>query len=100
MNAARTYLREIIGLGIDPAGLARANAVLEEGLDALTELADFDAAEIKTLCQAVRKPGGTIIDPNNATRVIQNPGHNIPSICEGRLILACYGDSLYQYIGT
>ena len=73
--------------------------MLEEGLDALTELADFDAAEIKTLCQAVRKPGGTIVDPNDNTRVIQNPGHNIPSICEGRLILACYGASLYQYIG-
>ena len=30
MNAARTYLREIIGLGIDPAGLARAMRVIDE----------------------------------------------------------------------
>ena len=51
MNAARTYLREIIGLGIDADGLARADAMQAEGLEALEELADFDAAEIKTLCQ-------------------------------------------------
>jgi len=52
MNAARTYLCKILGLGIDADGLARANAMLAEGLDALEELADFDAAEIKTLYQA------------------------------------------------
>ena len=70
MNAAQTYLREIIGLGIDADGLARADAMQAEGLEALEELPDFDAAEIKTLCQAVRKPGGTIVDPNDPTRVI------------------------------
>jgi len=77
MNTARTYLRKIIGLGIDADGLARADAMQAEGLEALEELADFDAAEIKTLCQAVRKPGGTIVDLNDPTQVIQNPGHNI-----------------------
>lgn len=59
----------------------------------------FDKEGIKSLCSSVRKPGGQILDPNNADQLIMDPGFNIPGICEKRLLLACYGAKLYHSIG-
>ena len=61
----RNYLRGTIGLGADAAGLARANAIIDEGLESMNDLAEFDQASMKTLCSSVRKPGGTVTDPND-----------------------------------
>ena len=95
----RTYLRTTIGLGMDAAGLGRANAIIDEGLETMTDLAEFDQDTMKTLCSSVRKPGGTITDPNDPNRVISNPGMNIPSLCENRLCMAAYGAGIYQIVG-
>ena len=95
----RQYLRTIIGLGADPLGLERADAIIDEGIASMEDLAEFDKDDIVTLCTSVRKPGGLITDPNNILRQITNPGTSIPSICESRLILAAYGARMYTMIG-
>ena len=89
--AIRTYLKDVIGLGNDQLGTERANAIIAEGLDGFDALVDFNKDDIKSLCSTVRKPGGTIEDPNDNTRQISNPGTSIPAISEGRLQLCAYG---------
>ena len=45
VQATRTYLRAVIGLGVNAEGTARANTIISEGLDNLDdlhELADDD----------------------------------------------------------
>ena len=64
-------------------------------MENIDDLAEFDEEDVKTLCASVRKPGGTIEDPNDATRQIANPGHSIPAIAEKRLKLAYYGARIY-----
>ena len=65
LASLRTYLRGQIGLGTDARGLERANAIINEGLNSIDELVDLaDDDGIKTLCQNVRKPSGTIPQPN------------------------------------
>ena len=99
--AMRTFLRDVIGIndveGPDPA--ARRVAIQEEGLNVLSDLLEFDKDGIKSLCSSVRKPGGQVPDPNNLGRLMNNPGFNIPAICEKRLQLACYGARTYDLIG-
>ena len=110
VNATRTYLRTVIGLGNDAEGYERANAVIEEGLDDLSEIGELAEGDgIKTLCSSVRKPAGTMPqpgwvapDPNpnqlTAPRVARI-GKVIPVICEQRLTLAAYGADIYTSIG-
>ena len=99
-NAMRTYLRDIIGIADIPGDAnARRVAVQEEGLNTIDDLIEFDDEGIQTLCQSVRKPGGTIVDPADATRRIPNPGYSIPAICEKRLKAAAYGARMYNMTG-
>ena len=101
-NGFRTYLRDVIGIADVPGGnpTARRIAIQDEGLTTIDDLVDFDDDEIKILCQSVRKPGGSIVDPNDATRTrtIPDPGFKIPSVCEKRLKLAANGARLYAKI--
>ena len=89
----RTFLRQVIGLGQDPRRLERWNAVIDEGVDSINELAEvYDDDGIKTLCSNVRKSGGSIPDPtwaapdpNPNAYVAPNvakPSKSIPTICE------------------
>ena len=97
----RTFLREVIGIGDSPPPNpgARREAVRQEGLEAITDLADFNEEDVKVLCASVRKPGGTVVDPNDNNRTIPDPGFNIPAIAEKRLKLACYGARIYRMLG-
>ena len=99
--AMRTYLRDVIGIedvqGPNPA--ARRMAIQAEGLSILDDFLEFDEGSIKILCSSVRKPGGLVIDPNDATRRIVDPGFNIPAICEKRLKWAVYAACCYQVVG-
>ena len=55
--ATRTYLRSVIGLGNNHEGLERAEAIMVEGLDILTDIYELAEGEgIKTLWSNVRKP--------------------------------------------
>ena len=95
----RVYLEDVIGLDdeLGPDLDAKRNAVMEEGLQVLDDLAEFDDNSIKILCASVRKPGGLIDDPEDGTRV-PNPGHSIPAICEERLKQAAYASKIYRSI--
>ena len=110
VQATRAYLRTVIGLGANAEGTARANAIIDEGLNDLEdlyELADDDG--VKTLCSNVRKPAGTIPqpgwqapapNPNNVQAPqIPRPGHTIPAMCEQRLALAAYAAKIYNSLG-
>ena len=107
--ALRTYLRDPIGLGMDATGTARANAIISEGVNSIEDLVDlYDDTGIRTLCQNVRKPAGTIADPNWIEPVpnpavlvaprMPTPGQQVPAICELRLNLAAYGATVYASI--
>ena len=97
----RTFLREVIGINDTPPPdvTARREAVREEGLETINDLADFDEDDVKILCASVRKPGGTVEDPNDNTRQIPYPGFSIPAIVGKRLKLACYGARIYRMLG-
>ena len=108
--ATRAYLRITIGLGNDAEGEERANAIIEEGLDDLSEIGELaDNEGIKTLCSSVRKPAGTMPqpgwqapdpNPNQLTAPsVPRIGKVIPVICEQRLALAAYGAAIYRSIG-
>ena len=96
----RTYLRDVIGI-TDP--IERRQAIQDEGLTTITDFAEFEQSDIETLCSSVRKPGGTVANPNaaaaNTPATIPNPGHNIPAICEKRLVNAAYVAKIYLMIG-
>ena len=96
----RTYLRDVIGI-TDP--IERRRAIQNKGLLLITDFAEFEKDDIETLCSSVRKPGGTIDNPNAAApgqpAVIPNPGHQIPAICEKRLVSAAYTAKYYKMIG-
>ena len=100
LAAMRTYLRDVIGI-TDP--VERRQAIQNEGLNTFKDFAEFDKEGIETLCASVRKPGGTIPNPNaadaGAPATIPNPGHNIPAICEKRLVSAAYTAVIYDMIG-
>ena len=110
VNAIRTYLRDVIGLGNDATGLARANAIIDEGLDDIEDLHELHRGKgVSTLCTNVRKPSRTIPQPYwvkpipNPTGLvapqIPRPGISIPAICEQRLVTAAYGAHIYTSMG-
>ena len=96
----RTYLRDVIGI---PDPRERREAVRDQGLGVIRDFLELDKDAIEVLCSSVRKPGGTIPNPDianpGAPAVIPNPGFNIPAICEKRLIAAAYTAKLYNMIG-
>ena len=73
-ESMRTYLRDVIGI-TDP--IERRQAIQDEGLTTITDFAEFEQSDIETLCSSVRKPGGTVANPNaaaaNAPATIPNP---------------------------
>lgn len=99
-HAMRTYLQQVIGV---PAPAERREAIRDEGLEALDDFIEFDDSGITNLCASVRKPGGTIANPQAADpgqpAVIPNPGFSLSAICEKRLKLACYTAKCYNLIG-
>ena len=103
VNAIRTYLKDVIGLGPGATGTEKANAIIEEDLDNVTVLAEMyeeDGDIISTMCSNVRKPVGQIPQPGwvapevaagapaPVTPMIPKPGLSIPVICEQRLMMA------------
>ena len=61
--ALRTYFKDAMGLGPKADGTAKANAIIEEGIDDIAnlhELYDEDSDTVTMSCNNVRKPSGTI----------------------------------------
>ena len=107
--ALRTYLRYPIGLGLDATGTKRAHAIINEGINSIGNIEDlYNDRGIKTVCQNVRKPVGTIANPNWVAPIpnpgvlvapmISTPGHQVPAICEQRLNLSAYRAIVYSSI--
>ena len=62
--ALRSYLRNVIGLGTDAVGQQRVDAVIDERISSIPDLAELNQDNgVKTLTANVRKTGGTIVDP-------------------------------------
>lgn len=111
LNALRAYLRNVIGFGAtNELGLERANAVIAEGLESISDLVDLSHEDgVKTLCSNVRKPAGLISQPNWVAPdpnpqnleapMVPRSGQSIPTICEQRLMIAAYGAKIYNSIG-
>ena len=105
--ATRTYLRSVIGLGNNHEGLERAEAIMVEGLDILTDIYELAEGEgIKTLWSNVRKPAVTAPQPGwiasdqnqLVPRHVPRIGKIVPAVCEKKLNLAAYGAAVYQSI--
>jgi hypothetical protein len=72
----------------------------DQGMDDLVEFALLTDSEVENLCKVIRRPGGTIANPNalNALgaavagqpAIISNPGHVVPLRAENNLKIACY----------
>ena len=107
----RAYLKEVIGLGRNAEGTARANAIIGQGIEKISDFADLaeDDDGVNKICNNVRKPSGTVdqpgwvpppFNPQNLTAPqVPKPGHEIPYLCEHRLKLAAYGAKLYAFVG-
>ena len=72
-----------------------ANAITQDqGIDSMEELKTLKDSEVKDLCDVVRKPGGTIPNPNAAVAgqpaTIRDPGIKVSLRAEGNLKLTCY----------
>ena len=66
----------------------------DQGLDTLDELKVLTNDEIESLCKVVRRPGGTVPNPNagdpGQPATLSNPGEQVPLRAELNLKLACY----------
>jgi hypothetical protein len=75
-----------------------AHAIVDDqGIDTIPELALLTDDEVENLCKVIRRPGGTINNPNAAAgqpAVIPNPGIPVTLRAENNLKLGCY---LSQY---
>ena len=68
-------------MGLHPVSAEVANGLIDQGVT-LSELGGIDTPDIRIICSATRKPGGTIDDPNAARGTdpipqVQNPGMNV-----------------------
>ena len=72
----------------------------DQGMEDLAELALLTDTEVENLCKVVRRPGGTIANPNRNDEdgdpvagqpaTITNPGQTVPLRAENNLKMACY----------
>ena len=66
----------------------------DQGLDTLDELKVLTTDEIESLCKVVRRPGGTVSNPNTGDpgqpATLSNPGEKVPLREELNLKLVYY----------
>jgi hypothetical protein len=97
VNAFRTTLRGL-GFSIDAAR----SITDDQEIATIEELSILDAEGVVDLCKALRRPGGTILNPNRndpgQPNQIPNPGTNIPLRAQENLKLAAYYVRHYQRI--
>ena len=91
--AAAAVIRAVYGrLGFTNAA---ATAIIDQqDIDSVEELELLSDEEIESLCKALRRPGGTVANPNTgnpgAPAQIPNPGNNVSLRAETNLKLAGY----------
>ena len=75
------------------SAVARNYIVNDQGIDAVEEFRILSDEEVENLCKNVRRPGGTIPNPNNGQgqpENIPNPGIPVSMRAESNLKLMCY----------
>ena len=78
----------------------RAVALIDGGLSGFDSFTDFEESDIITLCNTLRRPGGTIErTENGVTSTEPNRGIAITTVCEMRLKMACYAAKYYKMVG-
>ena len=79
-----------VSLGNTTDGIA--TALIDQGI-LLEELHDVEPEDIKTICQAARRPGGELAngDPNQ--------GVNVPAMLHLRLMFAVNASQYYETVG-
>lgn len=90
----QTYLKDEMKFRTN----AKANAVIEEGLDTFESFLDFTKEDIKTLCNSIRKPGGVIAGRGRNAVDVPNNGFHVPAIAETRLAWATYAAQYYHTV--
>jgi hypothetical protein len=90
--AAAPLRQMCVRLGFDNAMALRITN--NQGIINLEELENLDDKGVERLCQALKKPGGMIANPNagapGAPANIPNPGFDVPVVAEENLKLAAY----------
>ena len=85
----RLYLEDVINVSASTARL-----ITNQGLDDFDELSDFSEEDMKTLCNTIRRPGGSIVNPRadqpNQPPTIRDPGNVISMVAEKRLVMTSY----------
>ena len=69
-----------------------ANTIMgDQQIDTIEELRLLTDSEAENLCKVIRRPGGTIPNPNGAAgATMSNPGISVSLRAENNLKLACY----------
>ena len=80
----------LAALGNTTEGIA--TALIEQGIQ-LEDLHDVEPEDVKTICQAARRPGGQL--PNGAP----NQGVNVPALLQLRLMFAVNASQYYETVG-
>jgi hypothetical protein len=84
------YLNNVLQIVQQPVR----EALNDQGLNAFAALSTLEEDDIKRICDTIRKPGGTIINPNAAIvgqpPTIPNPGVAIGQVYEKRLKMLRY----------
>ena len=85
----RAFLEDVINVAAPTARL-----ITNQGLDDFDELSGFSEEDMKTLCNAIRRPGGSIVNPRAALPdqppTIRDPGNVISMVAEKRLVMTAY----------
>ena len=85
----KTYLQAVVNVSAPTSRL-----IIDQGLDDFDELDGFSEDDMKTLCNTIRRPGGSIPNPRARTTgqhpIIRDPGNVISMVAEKRLILTAY----------
>ena len=92
----RTYFQDVVNVSAEASRI-----IVDQGLDDFITLVDFSEVDMKTLCAAVCRPGGMIINPQahvpNQPTEIRDPGHVVSMVSEKRLVMTAY-TAMHQQI--
>ena len=98
LTAAQTtaFFQDNAQMGI-PAPTVAQMAI--EGIAAVEDLADFDKESMQQLADNLRRPGGRVVDPNDATATIPTPSFVFGARSQKRLLVACDLVRYYEATG-
>ena len=73
--------------------------IQQEGIDTASDLTKFDKISISQIADNLRRPGGRVVDPNDAASTITTPPFIFGAKSQQRLNVACDMVRFYGMIG-